>query len=56
MKIKRILNLALAGVILTITASAQKKVKKTKEAKPQDTGCRKLPMAKLQRTTEAELV
>ena len=38
MKIKRILNLALAGVVLTITASAQKKVKKTKEAKPQDTG------------------
>jgi sialidase-1 len=43
MKIKRILNLALAGVILTITASAQKKVKKTKGAKPQETGAESYP-------------
>ena len=43
MKIKRILNLALAGVILTITASAQKKVKKTKGAKPQETGAKSYP-------------
>ena len=43
MKIKRILNLALAGVILTITASAQKKVKKTKGAKPQEAGAESYP-------------
>ena len=43
MKIKRILNLALAGVILTITASAQTKVKKTKGAKPQETGAESYP-------------
>ena len=43
MKTKRILNLALAGVILMTSASAQKKVKKVKGTKPQEIGALSYP-------------